>query len=80
MAQGKHFSDSVLNQIIHLLSSSELTISEIAARMACSRSAVASVNRRFQVRDYHGLRSSWKSETVSATPAEISDADVVGLA
>jgi hypothetical protein len=48
-----------IRRVIHLLSSTEMTVSEIAERMACSRSTVVAINRRFQVRAYNGLRSSW---------------------
>jgi hypothetical protein len=59
--QGKAFSDAELHRIVQLLQSTEMTIGEIAERMRCSRSAVASINRRFQVREYGGLRSAWKN-------------------
>jgi len=59
--QGSPLSETELRRIVHLLNSTEMTISEIAQRMGCSRSAVASINRRFHVRDYAGLRSVWKN-------------------
>ena len=59
--QGKAFSEAELQRIVYLLRSTEMTIGEIAQRMGCSRSAVASINRRFQVREYAGLRSVWKN-------------------
>jgi hypothetical protein len=59
--QGKAFSDLELHRIVDLLRSTEMTIGEIAQRMRCSRSAVASINRRFQIREYAGLRSVWKN-------------------
>lgn len=59
--QGKAFSEAELQRIVSLLRSTEMTIGEIAERMRCSRSAVASINRRFQVREYAGLRSIWKN-------------------
>ena len=43
-------SQESIEQIIELLASTEMTISEIAECMFCSRSAVLSINRRFQVR------------------------------
>ena len=57
--QGSPLSETELRRIVHLLNSTEMTISEIAQRMRCSRSAVTSINRRFQVRSYNGLRSVW---------------------
>ena len=58
-SQGRHLEPAELERIVSLLRDSELTLSEIAARMQCSRSAIASVNQRFQVRNYQGLRSEW---------------------
>jgi hypothetical protein len=57
--QGRHFSEEEIGRIVSLLSQTELTISEIAARMRCSRSAVAAINRKWKVRTYDGLKSSW---------------------
>jgi len=59
-SQGRHLEPAELERIVSLLRDSELTLSEIAARMQCSRSAIASVNQRFQVRNYQGLRSEWE--------------------
>ena len=59
--QGSPLSDTELRRIIHLLNSTDMTIGQIAQRMGCSRSAIASINRRYQVRDYAGLRSVWKN-------------------
>ena len=61
-SQGKSFSAEELNQIVALLRDSELSLAEIAVRMTCSRSAVASVNRKFQVRLYAGKRHQWSLE------------------
>jgi DNA-binding MurR/RpiR family transcriptional regulator len=58
--QGKAFSETELQRIVYLLRTTEMTISDIAQRMGCSRSAIASINRRFQIREYSGLRSVWK--------------------
>jgi|SwirhirootsSR2_FD_contig_31_15878587_length_846_multi_3_in_0_out_0_2 hypothetical protein len=57
--QGKYLDPNELDRIISLLRESELTLSEIATRMSCSRGAIASVNRRFRVREYKGLRARW---------------------
>jgi predicted DNA-binding protein YlxM (UPF0122 family) len=57
--QGKMFTDVQLDKIVTLLATTELTISEIAERMQCSRSAVAAINRKCRIRDYAGLRSRW---------------------
>jgi hypothetical protein len=52
-------SEEDVRQIVHLLSSTEMAVSEIGERMSCSRSTIISINRRFEVRQYNGLRSSW---------------------
>ena len=48
--QGSVLSEQQVQKIVALLSSSDLTMSEIAKRMKCSKSVVAYVNRRFRVR------------------------------
>ena len=53
-----------IRQIVHLLSSTEMAVSEIAERMACSRSTIISINRRFEVRQYNGLSSWSKADLV----------------
>jgi predicted DNA-binding protein YlxM (UPF0122 family) len=58
-SQGKYFSKDELNRIVMLLRDSDMTLPEIADRMRCSRSAVAAINRKFQVRVYGGKRSQW---------------------
>lgn len=59
-SQGRHMDPAKLERIVSLLRNSELTLAEIAERMQCSRSAIAAVNQRFQVRNYQGLRSEWE--------------------
>jgi hypothetical protein len=57
--QGNALSQSEIRTIISLLKSTDMSIGDIAERMTCSRSAIAAVNRRFNVRDYAGQRSHW---------------------
>jgi len=57
--QGHSLSEDETRQIIVLLASTDLTMSEIATRMQRSPSAVASVNRRYRVRNYAGHRGRW---------------------
>src|SRR5215475_12533734 len=57
--QGRYISEESIRQIVHLLSSTEMSAREIAERMSCSRSTIFSINRRFGVRHYNGLRSRW---------------------
>jgi DNA-binding CsgD family transcriptional regulator len=52
-----------IRQVIHLLTSTEMTVKEIAERMSCSRSVVLSINRKFQIREYNGRRSRWVNES-----------------
>lgn len=65
--QGRPLSDDAVRRIVQLLSSTDMAIKDIAVRFSCSRSAVASINRRFQIRRYSGLRSSWLNEEKEAT-------------
>ena len=58
--QGRYLSEDETRKIIALLASTDMTIAEIAARMERSPSAVGSVNRRYRIRDYAGLRGRWK--------------------
>jgi hypothetical protein len=58
-SQGKYFSEDELNRIVVLLRDTDLTLTEIAGRMRCSRSAVASINRKVRIRIYAGRRSHW---------------------
>jgi hypothetical protein len=58
--QGCVLQQSEVRRIVSLLASTDMTIPAIAQRLGCSRSAVVSINRRFQVRDYAGHRSTWE--------------------
>jgi len=62
--QGCSFQETEIRRILQLLATTEMTIGEIAQRTGCSRGAIVSINRRFQVRDYAGQRSTW-----AVTPA-----------
>jgi hypothetical protein len=66
--QGKMFTEDEVHRIVRLLSTTDMTIPEIATRMHCSRSAVVSINRKCQIRHYGGLRSSWRYQE-EARPA-----------
>ena len=57
--KGRRLSDEAILRIVQLLSSTDIPIKEIAERSSCSRSVVVSINRKFQVRRYAGLRSNW---------------------
>jgi hypothetical protein len=58
--QGCPLEETEIRTIVRLLDSTEMTIGDIAQRIGRSRAAVVSINRRFQLRDYRGQRSSWK--------------------
>jgi len=66
--QGRSMRGDEVQQVIHLLFSTDMTVGEIAERMSCSKSTVISINRRFQVREYGGLRSSWLKVNIPRTP------------
>jgi len=58
--QGNPMHEGQIRTVISLLTSTDMSIPEIAQRMGCSRSAIAAVNRKFQVRQYNGRRSTWE--------------------
>jgi len=64
MAQrGWSLSEMEIRRIADLLSETDLAVASIAERMGCSKSAIMSVNRRFQIRDY-GKASEYMECTV----------------
>jgi hypothetical protein len=67
-SQGKYFSNDELKRIVMLLRESDMSLPAIADRMRCSRSAVAAINRKFQVRVYAGKRSQW---TLAGEPGSV---------
>ena len=58
-SQGRHFSNDELQRILMLLRETDMTLSDIAGRMGCSRNAVAVINRKFEIRQYDGKRTRW---------------------
>ena len=58
--QGCRLQEAEIRNIVRLLDSTDMTISDIAQRTGRSRAAVISVNRRFRLRDYRGQRSTWE--------------------
>lgn len=63
-SQGRPFSSGEIDRIKLLLSSTDLTLQQIAQRMDCAKSSVVSINRTFQIRQYMGRRTSWVSGEV----------------
>jgi predicted DNA-binding protein YlxM (UPF0122 family) len=64
--KGNYFTDDCVRRIIALLAT-DMTMSEIAERMCCSRSSIVSINRKFQVRAYAGRRTAWEPSEVRST-------------
>lgn len=77
--QGRPFLEAEVARIKHLLSETEMSISEIATRMCCSKASIVSINRRFSIRHYNGKRTCWQMGPSPATeamqPADRSSAD-----
>ena len=57
--QGWSMSEMEIRRIAYLLSETDLVVAAIAERMDCSKSAIMSINRRFQIRDYGKHRNRW---------------------
>jgi len=57
--QGCSMSEMEIRRIAFLLSETDLVVAAIAERMDCSKSAIMSINRRFQIRDYGQHRNKW---------------------
>ena len=57
--QGFALQDVEIRNIISLLTSTEMSILEIAQRTGCNRSTIVAINRKFRVRDYLNRRTSW---------------------
>ena len=68
--QGSALGPEVVRRIVYLLSETEMSVKDIAERMQCSRGTVLSINRRFMVRDYGGLRATWQRVVPQAPQAE----------
>ena len=58
--QGRALSEEEVQRILSLLLQTDMTIPEIAQRMRCSRSAVIAMNRKWKIRAYYGLKSTWQ--------------------
>jgi hypothetical protein len=58
-SQGRHFSSQEIDRIKSLLSSTDLSLQEIATRMDCAKSSVVSINQIFRIREYRGRRRYW---------------------
>jgi hypothetical protein len=72
--QGRHVSADNIQRIICLLATTEMTITEIAMRMSIHKSTISAINRKFSVRRYNGLRSSWPAQGIVKKQPEESEA------
>jgi hypothetical protein len=57
--QGRPLDDFQIHKIVSLLARTDMSLAEIGKRMGCSHGLVASINRRYGVRDYGGHRTRW---------------------
>jgi hypothetical protein len=57
--QGRSLSEEQVQKIIRLLVSTDMTICDIAKRMGCSHSVIVSINRKYRIRQYGGMRREW---------------------
>jgi hypothetical protein len=58
---GRELPPAEVGRIVSLLSSTDMSIGQIAQRMGCCRSTVRTINQIFRVRDYAGRRTTWRS-------------------
>jgi hypothetical protein len=61
--QGRFFSEYEIRTILGLLRTTDMSIPSIAQRMQCSTSAIAAINRKYQIREYNGQRTRWQVES-----------------
>jgi predicted DNA-binding protein YlxM (UPF0122 family) len=57
--QGRHLSQKEINKIIRLLAKTDLSMTDIADRMNCTRSAVSTINRKYGIRIYVKKGGQW---------------------
>jgi hypothetical protein len=58
-SQGLQLLPQEVDRIKFLLGYTDITLQDIAIRMDCSKSSIIAINRKFQIRQYRGRRSSW---------------------
>jgi hypothetical protein len=58
-----------LRRVIHLLSTTEMSIGEIAEQMSMSKNTIIAINRRFQVRKFTGPMASSLNALEKKRPA-----------
>ena len=57
--QGCALQATEIQKIVTLLAKTDMSLMDIAKRTGCSRGAIAAINRKYQVRDYAGRRTTW---------------------
>jgi hypothetical protein len=67
--KGCVLTEQEVRKIVCLLSQTDLSNRDIAARMGCSKSSIVSINRRFQIREYNNHRNTWTIGGLSSTVA-----------
>jgi hypothetical protein len=77
--QGRTLDDLQVKNIVRLLSSTDMTISELAQRFGCSRSAIASINRKYLVRLYNGKRTQWEIRSAAENTLQSAEKAVVSV-
>ena len=80
-SQGRCFSQDEIQRIKSLLSSTDMTLQEIATRMSCAKSSIVSINQNYRIREYRGRRSYWvlADEAVRGNPVQMDTSPVFGL-
>ena len=58
-ARGKPLTTDEIQRIRMLLADTDLPMPMTAERMNCTRSSIAKINKKFQVRAYNGQRTKW---------------------
>jgi hypothetical protein len=65
--QGRSLDDFQVHRIVSLLARTDMTFPQIAERMGCSPAVVATINRRYEVREYSGRRTQWTLSAQAGT-------------
>ncbi len=80
-SQGRYFSEHEIQRIKSLLSTTDMTLQEIATRMSCAKSSIVSINNTYRIREYRGRRTYWvlAEDAITTNPAELETTSVFGL-
>ncbi|HYR83103.1 MAG TPA: hypothetical protein VE422_03385 [Terriglobia bacterium] len=66
-SQGRYFSSKEIDTIKNLLSSTDMSLQDIAVRMDCAKSSIVTINRNYQIREYRGHRRQWVCSVSNST-------------